>query len=304
MSFGDDENFNSNVERIVKERLDPCERTVLETYYIIDKFVIYEADDAITFDEKQEESESNKSLYGALEWIWRGIVDSPSAEPAHPRSQVRYYINGDYDVGKEFRQKTFCSLARLCNDVNTLAVGKVWAGRELARAFLFVFEKEPVEKPVSFLLETQNRLEAQIKSRLRKQYVFSNLFAFIGLSIVLCLIYAYGSFYGVPVDVSRYVSYTLFGGTGALLSVSVGTRKIDPDIDLRRWEHRFTGMARIMIGAIGAIAVSVGRRFRLDRNLERGDRRDLDAAAHRVHRRVQRISCAQPDGARRRQAGG
>jgi hypothetical protein len=229
---------------------DDAGRRISGIYFATDEFVIYEA------------------------------ADLTMSTAADMPSQVRFYIAGGNDAGKALRKK-IAGLMAIRSAIELLrsheeisSDEKAWAGRELARAIATAFESEDeTPPPAEFLAGTFTRLQSRLKSYFRKKYIASNLAAFAVVTLVLIgLIVIFGN-YCQDVElkmhefklvwIAEYALYAIFGAIGSLLSVGIGVRNIDPDTDLRKWEHRFTGGARILIGVIGAIIVALA----IDANL-------------------------------------
>jgi hypothetical protein len=64
----------------------------------------------------------------------------------------------------------------------------------------------------------------------------------------------------LPEHVQAIPHYALFGamgGLGAFLSVMIGGRSMDVNLDLKGWEHAHAGVTRIIIGVISAWVVGL-----------------------------------------------
>jgi hypothetical protein len=144
------------------------------------------------------------------------------------------------------------------------------AARELAWAFSEAFEDDSnppsAEIPKEVLTRVDARLRSLVKSHYRKKYAFANLIAFGAIEVVLivvAIIFAITLVNPPLAAVPHYAVYGALGGLGAFLSVIIGIRSIDVNIDLKVWEHIFAGATRIFIGVIGGLVVGLA----LDSNL-------------------------------------
>jgi hypothetical protein len=142
------------------------------------------------------------------------------------------------------------------------------AAVELAGSLAEAFESEdPTKVKIDSLKNTEARLLNIVKSSYRKNYVKGTLWAFLVVAAVLGLIMYYfpnevktppETWNHInPVEVGKYAAYCLFGAMGALLSVAMGIRNIDFDVNLRGWEHFFSGLTRISIGIFAGIIIGL-----------------------------------------------
>ena len=182
---------------------------------------------------------------------------------------MRFILPDDYGVARALRSK-IADLGGLRTRIEGLRVDKaisanesMRAARELAWALALAFEDErspPGETAKEILTRVDARLCSLAKSACRRGYVFSNLAAFAAIEVLLvaAALISWGwSASPNVVALHRYAMYGAFGGLGALLSVVIGIRSIDFDVNLKFWEHAFSGATRILIGVIGAVVVGL-----------------------------------------------
>ena len=159
--------------------------------------------------------------------------------------QVRFILPDDYGVARALRSK-IADLGGLRTRIEGLRVDKaisanesMRAARELAWALALAFEDErspPGETAKEILTRVDARLCSLAKSACRRGYVFSNLAAFAAIEVLLvaAALISWGwSASPNVVALHRYAMYGAFGGLGALLSVVIGIRSIDFDVNLQ-----------------------------------------------------------------------
>jgi hypothetical protein len=212
---------------------DPAGRVITDIYWGTKKFVIYQAD-----------------------------------------KTVRYILPDDYKTAEELRRNIFglidvrSNIERLRSNPNVQQAECERAAVELAAGLAQAFESGSEADasitglPAEVLKRTESRLRSLVTSAYRKNYIVGAIYAFIAVVVVLCLIMAFlprlddiGQI-GIS-DVATYAGYCVFGGLGAFLSVLLGIRSIDFDIDLGAWEHFFAGLTRISIGVFAGIVVGL-----------------------------------------------
>ncbi|MGH9896309.1 MAG: hypothetical protein ACREA0_30815, partial [bacterium] len=212
---------------------DGSGRSITEIYWSTKKFILYEAD-----------------------------------------GQVRYIQPNDYETARALREKSFrlealrANIERLRAHPTIPEAESRRAGRELAWALAQAFEtnddadEAAKDAPAEALRRTETRLRSLVKSHLRKRYIYANIVAFIGITVFLLALALWLADFSkveslTPWNIiGLYASYCIFGALGSFLSVAMGIRSLDMDIDLRGWEHVFAGAIRIFIGVIGAIIVA------------------------------------------------
>jgi hypothetical protein len=186
-------------------------------------------------------------------------------------NQIRVLLPEDYATAKVLRQKVAdlgglrASIEDLRADPSLSASSmKTRAAREVAWALAQAFEDEsspPSEQPKEILTRVDGRLRSLVKSHYRKKYVLSNLVAFCAIEILLiigAIVLSHASIAtGNLAALHRYALYGSFGALGAFLSVIIGIRSIDVDLNLKGWEHVFAGATRILIGVIGALVIGL-----------------------------------------------
>lgn len=182
--------------------------------------------------------------------------------------QVRYVLPDDYAVAKKLRRR-IADLGGLRASIEELRAQKAIsksekkrAARELAWALAEAFEDgadQRSETPKEVLTRVDARLRSLVKSGYRSRFVFANLLAFAGIEAFLLILavvlflFAAGTLPAVPL----YALFGAMGGLGAFLSVMIGVRSIDVNLDLKGWEHVYSGATRIFIGVIGAWVVGL-----------------------------------------------
>lgn len=184
--------------------------------------------------------------------------------------QVRYQLPENYHVAKALRQKIAelgglrASIEHLRAEPALSESERTRAAREVAWALTQAFEDEsdpPSEQPKEILSRVDARLRSLVKSHYRKKYVMANVVAFCAIEVILGLAaIIFSTMWILPGNfgaLHRYALYGVFGGLGAFLSVTIGIRSIDVDINLKVWEHIFAGATRILIGVVGALVIGL-----------------------------------------------
>jgi hypothetical protein len=183
--------------------------------------------------------------------------------------RVCYKLLDGYDDAKGLRKRISClgglraSIEGLRSQSALSAKEKKRAGQEIAWALAEAFEaddKSRPEMPKEVLERVDARLRSLVKSGYRRKFIMANLTAF--LCIVSFLVLVASLLHAIELEKSldvlpRYALLGAMGGLGAFLSVMIGVRSIDVDLDLRGWEHVYSGATRIFIGVIGAWVVAL-----------------------------------------------
>lgn len=182
--------------------------------------------------------------------------------------QVRYKLPDDYDAAKSLRKRISdlgglrASIEGLRSQSALSPKEKKRAAQEIAWALAEAFEddnRSQSEKPREVLERVDARLRSLVKSGCRRKFILANLTAFLCIESILVLtaaalfMVASGNLEVLP----RYALLGAMGGLGAFLSVMIGLRSLDVDLDLRGWEHVYSGATRIFIGVIGAWVVAL-----------------------------------------------
>ena len=189
---------------------------------------------------------------------------------------IRHVIHESYDKAKAYRDNYFkISDAHLRVEYlrKEYHGDPAYVNRVIARSVAQAFDGRPDEAGKQ-LEELRSKMEASVASRRRMNYVKANglgclliVSALVALSSLICVTdslrglgwYPFSLLTSIdlfPFDrsvVELYLKLFILGALGALLSVSVGIKKIQIPDETTHLENRWTGAARILIGVLGAM---------------------------------------------------
>lgn len=188
--------------------------------------------------------------------------------------RIRYCLPEDYETAANLRKKIFF-LTEARSNVERLR--RIYglpkdecerAAAEIAGALAQAFETDTtsdqsiVDAPLKLLRRSEKRLQYLFKSACRKRYIVGAIEAFVCFVVLLVLamflIPKLESFGPVETkEVASYAAFSFFGALGAFLSVLLGIRSIDLDINLEWWEHFAAGLTRIGIGVFAGIVIGL-----------------------------------------------
>lgn len=186
---------------------------------------------------------------------------------------VRYGLPDDYPTAAMLRQRIFRLTDSRSNVERLRSIdgissdererGAVELAAALAQAFETDLKADPAEVagPLESIRRTEERLTSLAKSVCRKRYVVGAIQAFAVVVVLLFL-----AVWLLPeitlgtlstAELAKYAAYSLFGALGSFLSVLIGLRAIDFDVNLDRWEHLVAGLTRIGIGVFAGIVIGL-----------------------------------------------
>lgn len=231
--------------------------------------------DQIVPGKKNRFGEVVKYVYVATD---RFIIYAAQAE-GDDAPTVRYVIAGDFDKAQILRDylAPFADEVTYIGDLvyqtrgqwfaeqpgNAYAQSVIWrALAPIARIIQLSFERnrDAAKQVVKRYVE---EMEARRDSRNRMRYAMANALMAAGVVAVLWLLGYVGAAawpYALPlvppgVQGAETLVIVMFGALGAFFSVCCGLSAIRIRYAITTWEMRWSGLARILIGAIGAMAV-------------------------------------------------
>lgn len=186
---------------------------------------------------------------------------------------IRYGLPEDYDTAATLRQRIFRLTDSRSNIERLRSIdgiskdererGAVELAAALAQAFETDLKADPAEVagPLESMKRTEQRLTSLAKSACRKRYVIGAVQAFAVVVVLLFLIvWLLPQANLTPLSsevLAKYAAYSLFGALGSFLSVLLGLRGLDFDLNLDRWEHLVAGLTRIGIGVFAGIVIGL-----------------------------------------------
>ena len=185
--------------------------------------------------------------------------------------RIKYVLPEDYDEANAMRRNLYV-IAGARDLIESLLQNKTfrtntrqkyYADRMLARGMAQAFEGEP-EGALVVLQTVAQRLTTMIEGYYRRRYISWNAVSLVlvlsALFILLLLLPSLAIERWFPFDlavVDRYSRLMMFGALGAFLSMSIGARRLSIDVELSVSEHAYAGIARILIGVIGALVIGL-----------------------------------------------